>query len=167
MADTVAALSPDYLRFRLGYEPETGVFVWRALPSNTKRIGTVAGTTDRKGYRSICIDQTLHKAHRLAWLYVHGVAPVGEIDHINGNKSDNRIANLRDVSVRVNRENRRFHDSDSRIPLLGVSMTRHGKYRATIVVSKRQIHLGCYGSASEAHAAYLKSKRELHEGCTL
>lgn len=80
------------------YEPDTGYFMRR------NRKGS-KGSLDAYGYLILKINGRQHKAHRMAWLYVYGRMPEGVIDHINGNKLDNRIANLRDVPQAVNNKN--------------------------------------------------------------
>ena len=96
-------LTAEQLRAVLEYHPETGVFFWRdrpnIRPSANARRGTMAGTrTSKNGYVSICINGRIRYAHRLAWLYIHGQWPKGEIDHINEKRRDNRIANLREAT---------------------------------------------------------------------
>lgn len=97
-------ISAEMLRARLVYDPNTGLFKKRVYSKNNKRAGLV-GSKHAKGYLETAIDGRKYLLHRLAWLYVHGVWPTHEIDHINRIKTDNRIANLRDVSHAVNMEN--------------------------------------------------------------
>ena len=87
-------LTAERLRQLLDYSPETGLFYWR-VKRGSVAAGTEAGTWHGNGYRKIHIDGVPHLAHRLAWLYVHGEHPTGEIDHRNGNPADNRISKLR------------------------------------------------------------------------
>jgi len=72
------------LKELLNYNPETGDFAW-------VKSKKPAGGISSYGYRRIIIDGKEHKAHRLAWLYTHGVFPEDQIDHINGVRHDNRI----------------------------------------------------------------------------
>jgi hypothetical protein len=130
------------------------------------RAGDVAGTVNNNGYRLIRVGDGRYRAHRLAWLYTHGAWPTGEIDHINGIRDDNRLANLRDVTVSVNQQNRKRAASNGSTGLLGVS-TAKARYRAAIALNGRTTYLGSFDTAEEAHAAYVTAKRELHEGCTL
>ena len=86
----------DYLKEILEYNQETGVFT-RKKKISSSNIGDVAGSVESQGYVIISIKNWPFKAHRLAWFYVHGKWPIDCIDHINGNRADNRIENLREV----------------------------------------------------------------------
>jgi hypothetical protein len=98
----------------------------------------------------------------------HGAWPSGDIDHINGQKTDNRIENLRDVTRTINSENRRGSNTNTATGYLGVSVhARSGKYRARIRAKGRLISLGLFLLPEEAHAAYISAKRDLHFGCTI
>ena len=153
------------LRELLDYDAETGRFVWRQANKRVK-AGTVAGYVGNDGYVRIRASGTRFLAHRLAWFYVHGTWPAGEIDHINGDRSDNRIANLRDVSRLTNRQNMRRAQADNRSGLLGVSLTNN-RCKASIRSGGKNHHLGYFASPEAAHAAYVAAKRQTHEGCTL
>ena len=91
------------LKDLLHYDPETGVFTWLKSGKGRKANGETRGLTN--GYFTIRINWRQYKAHRLAWLYVYGVWPKGQIDHINHNTTDNRIANLREVTNQENHRN--------------------------------------------------------------
>lgn len=162
----------DLLRQTLAYDPDTGVFTWavtRRGRNGRSDAGQVAGGLQSAGgYRRISIGGQSYQAHTLAWLWVHGKFPQGDIDHINGQKDDNRIANLRDVSRSVNLQNMRKPRNTNTSGYLGVSLfKRTGKYTAEITINYQKKNLGYFSTAEEASAAYLKAKRELHEGCTL
>jgi hypothetical protein len=98
-------LNQKTLKKYLNYDPETGVFK-RKINSGKAKIGDVAGGINGSGYICIRINSVKYRAHRLAWLYVHGKFPDNQIDHINRVKNDNRIDNLRDVTQSVNARNR-------------------------------------------------------------
>lgn len=98
-------LDPETLKRHLHYEPSTGVFT-RLIRASNMRPGSVAGSVrKRDGYIDIRLLGVKYRAHRLAWFYMHGKWPDGEIDHINRKHADNRIINLRDVSHMVNMAN--------------------------------------------------------------
>jgi hypothetical protein len=107
-------IDADYVRKRLEYDPDTGVFTWkpRTIGStadkiwNTRFAGEVAGTINNKGYRQIWIDGKSYMTARLAWLYVHDEWPNNQIDHINRVRDDDRLVNLRDVAPTENCNNR-------------------------------------------------------------
>lgn len=157
------------------YDPKVGIFYWKkdgvcGRGRVVARAGKEAGTTcKRSGYRLINIDCVPRPSHRLAWLYVYGNLPVNRIDHINGNPSDNRIANLRDVVAQVNSQNmRRAMASKKHGSLLGTAWHKGtGKWRALIKVGFKQRSLGYFNTEEEAHEAYLVGKRKFHEGCTI
>lgn len=89
-----------------------------------------------------------------------------DLDHINGNRADNRIANLREVPNAVNCQNKRAPLPKNKTGFLGVTRDAHG-FRAAVMLNRRQHHLGRFDTAEAAHAAYVEAKRRLHEGCTL
>lgn len=151
------------------YDPATGVFTWKRARSNVK-AGDVAGTIKADGYRQLCIGGLLMLAHRVAWLYAHGEWPKHDIDHINGDITDNRIANLRDVPRLLNMQNQRRAQVGNKSGFLGVYLDkRRGKYIARLRVpgGGNMRHVGQFDTPEEAHAAYLAAKREHHEGCTI
>jgi len=156
-------LTAARLRELLHYDPETGVFRHIA-PRQGIIAGSVAGSLGTNGYRKHRMDGETHSGHRLAWLYMTGEWPKFEIDHINGDRADNRFANLRDVPGRVNRQNMRR--ALGKVGLLGVCRHRD-VFRAEIGIDNKAIRLGTFKTPEEAHEAYLKAKRQLHEGCTI
>lgn len=105
--------------------------------------------------------------HRVAWLIVHGAWPVGLIDHINGEKVDNRLANLREADKAINAQNRRGPAATSTVGFLGVSRQKNGRFQARIGVGGKNVALGTFDTAEEAHAAHIAGKRRLHRGCML
>lgn len=159
----------DKIKEVLRYDPETGIFRWKKPTSNRVREGEEAGTPHPAGYIKIMVFGKRFYAHRLAWMFVYGVEPENEIDHIDGIKTNNRIANLRDVPMSINRQNVRKPRRDNLLTgLLGVSQNkRTGKFTARIQTGGEYIHLGTFSTPEEAHSAYLDAKRTLHAGCTI
>lgn len=157
----------DRLHELLLYDPVTGAFIWRVQRCGKAMAGYHAGTASH-GYRTITVDSKKFGAHRLAWAMYYGTWPTGEVDHINGDRSDNRISNLRDVSRKVNQQNRRHASRRAASGLLGASLHKaSGLWRASISLNGRAKTIGYFSSAGEAHTAYLEAKRQLHPGCTL
>jgi hypothetical protein len=135
------------------YDPETGVFTATKSIGNVA-AGTVRGNKDAAGYLRFRVDGTMRLAHVYAWVYVYGVEPKGEIDHINGVNGDNRIENLRDVSASGNSHNKKIKST------AGVSMKRT-LFRAKITINGRSNHIGYFKTQTEAHEAYLKEKTKV------
>lgn len=160
-------LTPERVRELLDYDRDSGLFVWKAPNSNRTSAGNVAGTI-RHGYVLIGVDGRQRLAHRLAWLLVTGEWPTADIDHINGNRSDNRIANLRQVTRSVNMENQRRPRGNNSSGFLGVGWDKEKRrWRAQIKVNGVNLILGRFRTPEEAHGAYIAAKRKLHEGCTI
>ena len=163
-------LTAEEAKRRLNYDPATGKLTWKSL-RNSKRVGEEAKCLDASGYIQINVAGTLVKGHRLAWLLHFGVWPSGQIDHINGVRNDNRIANLRCVNNQINCQNQRNGVRPNRTGLLGVSIRSNGPaetmYRAKIQINGRQVHLGGHATPEAAHAAYVSAKRQLHAGGVL
>lgn len=150
------------LREVLHYEPATGKFTWIRQIGKRARPGQVAGTVDFGGYTVVTIDRRRHKAHRLAWLYIHGVWPPVAIDHVNGIRTDNRLENLRLADWSENQQNR-GRQVNNRSGYMGVSWDAHaGKWRAGIRFDGRARNLGNFDSPEMASAAYLKAKAQFH-----
>ena len=160
-------LSYDRLREVLDYDPNTGIFTWKIRMARCVRIGDVAGCVEKRiGYTTIGIDGDIHRAHRLAWFYTTGKWPVKLIDHINGQKSDNRFANLREVFEDGNSQNIRKPNKRNKSGFLGVIRFQN-KWRASITVNGKTRRIGDYDTPEEAHQAYLSAKREYHAACTI
>ena len=138
----------------LSYDPVTGDLWWKFMPFRRTREGTIAGCVRSDKYRIIGIHGTNFLAHRLAWLITYGDWPKGQIDHVNMNRDDNRLSNLRDVSVSSNQANCRAR-RDSPFGMKGVGRHKDGKrFRARIHVEGKEIYLGVYSTPEQAHAAY-------------
>lgn len=160
-------LTADRVRELLTYDPGTGVFTWKFRSSRFTRNGKRAGSRNSLGYCVIGIDGKGYNAHRLALLYVEGVMPPDEVDHINGVRDDNRFSNLRHATKSTNMQNLRGAHKGSASGVLGVQPTGKGKWKSTISKNGKTISLGRFETIEAASAAYLAAKRVLHEGCTL
>lgn len=166
---TKPATDYDIARLRLvvAYDAATGALTW-ATDGRHRRAGAVAGHVSMLGYHVVNVPgyRTL-KAHRVAWALTHGEWPSAPIDHINGDKRDNRLCNLRLVDGFVNAQNLRRPHVDNSTGLLGVTRARNGRFRAKLKADGRYLHIGIFPTADEAHCAYLAAKRLHHAGCTL
>ena len=161
-------LTASRLREVAIYDPETGIFTSR-LRRYKHAVGEVMGCPSPTGYWQMGIDGQTYRAHRLVWLYVHGEWPAGQIDHINGVRSDNRLCNLRESTATMNPQNKRkAHRNNLSTGILGVTRLKpSGLYKAQIQVDRRRIHIGVFDTAEAAHIAYVAKKRELHPFGTL
>lgn len=162
-------LTAARLRELLHYDPATGVFTWITKSSVKSRItvGSQAGSLKSDThYFKICIEKSGYYSHRLAWLYMTGNWPEGEIDHIDGMRTNNIYTNLRDVNSSINRQNQR-NRNNTKTGLLGARPNGKNRWAATIEVEGKARHLGQFSSPELAHHAYLKAKRLLHQGCTI
>lgn len=161
---------PTKLLSNLQYEKEIGRFRWIARPfrNSRRRAGEFAGHISRYGYRLISQSGVAYQEHRLVWFVHHGYYPDLEIDHIDGDKLNNKICNLREVTRIVNQQNRHSAQSNNKTKLLGTSFhAKVGKYRAVIEVDGKHKHLGYFDTAEEAHSVYIETKRKFHVGCTI
>jgi len=154
------------LRELLHYNPETGAFT-RRISRRGAMAGPITNRPNSSGYVKINLDGRTYAAHRLAWLYVHGRFPTAYVDHINGSKTDNRIANLRDVDASMNLQNQRVAQRGSKSGLLGVYPKPGGRFESRIMYDGKLRYLGSFDTADEAHGAYVTAKRVHHAGCTI
>ena len=155
MTDVI--LTQYRLKSLLNYNPTTGIFT---------RVGNgnVAGSINSEGYRNVYVEHKLYKAHRLSWLYVYGKWPKDQLDHINNNRADNRICNLRECNNRLNQQNLEKSKTNNKCGLLGVFFCkRTQKYCASIRNYGKLKHLGYFEDKFVAHEAYLKAKADIHE----
>lgn len=155
-------LTQSRLKELLDYEPETGIFRWK-VARGAARVGGVAGYEMDAGYIQLSIGNKHYFAHRLAFLWMTGAWPEHEIDHIDGDRGNNRWANLRDVIRQENAHNIGTARCNSTCGFLGASWSRkRGMWQAKITVNRKTVWLGYFPTAEQAHAAYLKAKDELH-----
>ncbi len=148
------------LREILRYDVASGNMFWAVSLNPRAPVGALGGKQSiSQGYRHISIDGVRYKAHHLVWLWFHGVFPTHQIDHINGNKLDNRIENLRDVPQKMNTWNLQRAKKNNKSGFLGVDWKpSHKKWRAQIRVEGKKIQLGLFDTAEAAHIAYLAAK---------
>ena len=174
---TSKSIKEEYLTFQLAsdlfeYRPE-GVLVWKNPRSKTKKSGQVVGGRRRDGRQQVMLvfegKNYLYLVYRIIWLLHHGAWPSKTIDHIDGDRTNDQIENLRDISQKGNNENRTMCLSTSSTGVLGVSYYKDTeRYRANIGVSnkdgvRRQVCLGLFNTVEEASAAYLEAKEKYHK----
>ena len=156
-------VTAERLRAMLDYDAETGVFRWRVHRARSAKPGMVAGKPHRKGYTQIKVEGRLYYAHRLAWLHAFGSWPTGEVDHINGQKNDNRLANLRDATRAQNAWNlHRAPRSNTSTGVLGVTRLPSGRkpFLAQIMGRGRHHRIGRFATLDAASAAYRAAKAQ-------
>jgi len=149
-------LTQQSLMKHFEYDPLTGFFKRK----NRKNAKFPAGTLQPHGYIKIHFEKKQYYAHRLAWIYFYGEFPTKEIDHINGNKSDNRISNLRHVSRSENAQNMKTH-LDNSSGLKGVCFFQ-GKWIAQICINNKKQVIGKFESKEEASNAYKLIAKKIH-----
>lgn len=155
----------DEVTANLKYNSETGLFTWLRNKGKTAKMGDVAGAVHKSGYRRIGVCGAIVYAHRLAWLVHYGAEPVGQIDHINGNKDDNRIENLRDVTPEINMQNKPSAQPRSKSGVIGVVGSPEGdSWAAQISFKGRVVRVGGFTDIEDAHGMYLELRRRLHDG---
>lgn len=152
------------LRGLLDYDPASGVFTWTGAVGRRRPdlVGMQAGAADERGYVHVQIAGRRYFAHRLAWLHVHGVMPA-MLDHINGDPSDNRIANLREASKSTNSLNTGISKRNT-TGAKGLMRGRgkDGAFYARIVKDGKTIHIGKFPTKDEAAHAYNKAAIQLY-----
>lgn len=140
----------------LNYDPLTGMFTWKQQ----------AGTVPTNGYRYITVNGKMMLAHRIAWLMQYGEDPEGKlIDHVNGDRLDNRIENLRIATYSQNSANAKRHSRNTS-GLKGASKVVKdgiwtGRWQASITFNRKQINLGSFKTKEAAHAAYVTAAERL------
>lgn len=155
-------LTAERLRDALDYDPETGAIKWLEDRNGGSKAGAIAGCILADGYRQIMLGRKRYLAHRLAWLYVTGEWPDGEVDHINGDRDDNRLANLRLATHAENQKNYpKPRTNTSGVKGVHWSASR-GKWIAKICVNYRRIFLGQFDDINEAAAAYAAASAQYH-----
>lgn len=159
-------LTQERLKKLLSYNPETGVFIWIYRRSGGRELFSRAGKLSQEKRIVIQVDNKEYLAHRLAFFYMTGEFPKYEVDHINGDPTDNRWGNLRDVRGITNIQNQRRARVNNKLGIQGVSL-RKGRFRAQIKNMGKSHEIGVFDTPEQAHLAYLEAKRRLHPGFTL
>lgn len=155
-------LTQQELKLNLSFNPETGIFTWLVANNGRVKVGMIAGSLSSTGYLYIMIDRKNYKSHRLAWLYMTGEWPKKMIDHIDGEKSNNRIVNLRDCNQSQNMQNMRASKINAS-GYKGVSWhNATSKWRSRAKLKRKQYHLGLFEHAEDASQAYQNFAKQNH-----
>jgi|TARA_R110000787_G_scaffold14422_2_gene44523 hypothetical protein len=126
------------------YNPDTGELLWRNNYGTNAKVGNVAGYLD-KNYQKLRFKTKSYLVHRVIWLIVNGQFPDNQIDHIDGNKLNNKIENLRDVDNETNGRNRSMNKNNTS-GMTGVTLDkRSGKWKASIIFKGNRMYLGYFG----------------------
>lgn len=166
--------SPEELRRLLRYEPDTGSLFWLPRPRevfvskrgwsvwNTRFANKEALTAISEGYRVGNINYKLCMAHRVVWAIVHGQWPDEDVDHINGDRADNRISNLRAANRTQNNMNS-GRRSDNTSGYRGVYFSKQqGQWHARVHFNRKAVHVGFFDTAEAAHIAYCEAAKKYH-----
>ena len=155
-------IKADDARKYLDYDPATGVMRWKIWPRTGRPSGREVLTTNAQGYRVVVLMGRQYRVHRVAWLMMYGKWPPELLDHVNGNRTDNRLVNLREATRAENNRNRGMSGNNTS-GFKGVTYNKdRNKWQAKIWRNNKAIHLGRYPSAQGAFAAYCKASREYH-----
>lgn len=145
----------------LKYDKDTGFFFWNE-PRPKIRVGQKAGHLHHTGYINLEIGGKHYAAHRLAWFYCTGKWPSDQIDHINCNKSDNRIENLREATNGQNHANVKTRNKLGHKGVQFRANLKNKPYVVKIRHNKKDIHIGCFATIEEAAQAYKIYAGKLH-----
>ncbi len=158
--------SQDELKNRFIYDETIGRLVYKIPPSPNLRHkkGKPAGSKHQEGGYQVCYKRNVYLHCRLVWVYVYGIDPAElEIDHINGNRADDRIQNLR-LATRAEQQWNVGKTQRNTSGYKGVSFyKRLNKWRADIRVEGKQKNLGYFATAKEANTAYQEAAKKLHK----
>lgn len=151
----------ERLKEVIHYDPDAGTFSWK-INTGFVKPGDIAGSKGRDGYLHIRVDRRSYCAHRLAWLYETGEWPRDQIDHLNGQRLDNRFSNLREATQTENTRNVRRH-RDNASGFKGVSFYKpYRKWVANICFGGKRKNLGYFQTPEDAYAAYCNAAEEHH-----
>ena len=151
----------EKLRTHISYDPSTGIMTWKKVLSNRGVVGAECGSNvDSKGYKRVCFEGKQYRAHRVVWAMHYGEIPSFQIDHINGDRSDNRICNLRLASNQENSFNTRIKKNNTS-GYTGVTWSQNAKKRmAQIMVNNKHIYLGTFADKNVAVQTRSKATKE-------
>lgn len=167
--------SQNYLRECFGYDETTGVLTWKERPLthfkaearrkafNTRYAGKPLSARDNRGYIVTSLDTQKLKGHRVIWKLFYGEEPPPVIDHLNSNKSDNRISNLKAVTQLENLFNKQVQ-RNNKLGVKGVSFdTRRQKFYSRVKIGAKIKWLGYFDNQSEAEKVYQEACRNINQ----
>lgn len=152
-------ITPENVRQIFDYNPDTGELKWKKKISYKIRVGDNVGCLTKRGYLLTKYKYRRYFNHTIIWIFSHKKYPNYVIDHIDGNKTNNKIENLRDITVRDNVSNQKIHREGK---LLGSRKTKYG-FCSYIRSKEKIIYLGSFKTEIEAHEAYMKAKNALEQ----
>ncbi len=156
--ETASGLTAEWLRENLVYEPQTGVFLWKHRGPG-RMMGKALGTKVWPGYMTMKVNNILYYAHRLAWLYVHGQWPANHLDHVDGDKANNAIDNLRPATAS---QNAACRPARRRVAASRGVMPHGAGFVARLYSGGKRHYLGYFSTAEAAKAAYEAKAKEIH-----
>jgi len=155
-------MTAELARQLFSYDHKSGELIWRRNVGSRAKVGTVAGFVSTDRYRRIGYKGISYLSHRLVWLYHKGTWPEKFLDHIDGDRTNNRVENLRSASRTENNRNVSVQKNNTS-GFKGVSfMRRDNVWVAQIVADRKNYFLGRFPTPEEAYAAYCKAAKELH-----
>lgn len=154
-------LTTEIINALLCYNPSTGLFTWKVDRTGGTKAGAVAGYIQKDGYRRIKIHGRAYAAHRIAYLLIHGEV-VEVIDHIDRNRDNNSIANLRACTQEQNQFNRAKSIANTSGEKGVTWHKKSSKWQAAASIGGKKVHLGLFNSLSEASLAYQRFCMEKH-----
>ena len=150
-------MTRDDIKHLFDWCPESGVLRWKSPTSNRVKAGDVAGNLDSKGYYRVGLHGAQYRLHRVIWLLAYGEWPKGEIDHIDGNRINNSISNLRCVSHKRNSRNCKLSKNNTSGHIGITWHKKAGKWMASVSIDGRQQHLGLFDDKRDAISARAKA----------
>lgn len=157
-------IDPEFLRRTFSYNPDTGIFTKKPWIGSRGRVTKeiVYGLDGVTRYVQIPVGGKMFLAHRLVFVFMFGIYPELQVDHIDGNGRNNKLENLRLVTHKQNAQHNVNGNSNNTTGFRGVYRSRRGLWRSSIQVDGVHRHIGVFDTKEAAHAAYLSAKNEVH-----
>ena len=154
-------ITQQELKALLRYDPATGKFFRLVRTSNSIKVGETAGSIDVYGHRVISLNGRSWRAGRLAFLYMTGRLPQGDVDHKNRDRADDSWGNLREATRSQNLANK-LKSASNTSGLKGVSRLPSGRWRASMSINNKHALLGVYDCRAAAYLAYVVETHKVH-----